>query len=257
MGADMMQWLENLAGPQYVPAILWTLGALAALLVVLIVIRVARGMSAGTFVAGGRNRKTRLAVMDATAVDSHRRLVLVRRDDVEHLLLIGGSNDIVIEQNIRLSAPVRRPAPPEALPAQPAQQPRPRPPEPIAAPPAPRPVIPSAPAERPQPLPVSRTASPPPPVQQRPSEPVTAARPQPKPLAPPTQLVVPAPASRVAAPANPSDDTLDAGLLQELELTLENERAKTPPQRPDTNRPEPTLEDEMAKLLGELSSPKK
>ncbi len=38
--------------------------------------------------------------MDAAAVDSRRKLVLIRRDDVEHLLLIGGPTDVVVEQNI-------------------------------------------------------------------------------------------------------------------------------------------------------------
>ena len=36
-----------------------------------------------------RGRMPRLAVIDAAAVDGRRRLVLVRRDNVEHLLLIG------------------------------------------------------------------------------------------------------------------------------------------------------------------------
>ena len=79
----MLQWLDNVAGPGYVAAILWTFAALILLVVVLLVIKVVRNLTFGTFVAGGRNRKTRLAVMDATAVDSHRRLVLVRRDDIE------------------------------------------------------------------------------------------------------------------------------------------------------------------------------
>src|SRR5690606_34087379 len=52
-----------------------------------------------------RDRRTRLAVLDVAAVDSRRRLVLVRRDEVEHLIMIGGPSDIVVEQNIR-----RRPA---------------------------------------------------------------------------------------------------------------------------------------------------
>jgi hypothetical protein len=60
------------------------------------------------FIAGGRGRKARLAVMDAAPVDNHRRLVLVRRDDVEHLLMIGDAGDIVIEQNIRIGAPAGR-----------------------------------------------------------------------------------------------------------------------------------------------------
>ena len=37
-----------------------------------------------------RGRMPRLAVIDAAAVDGRRRLVLVRRDNVEHLIMIGG-----------------------------------------------------------------------------------------------------------------------------------------------------------------------
>ena len=105
----MFQWFESVAGSTYASAMLWTLAALVLLLVVLVLIKIVRSLTFGTFVAGGRNRKTRLAVMDAAAVDSQRRLVLVRRDDVEHLVLIGGANDLVIEQNIRLAAPLLRP----------------------------------------------------------------------------------------------------------------------------------------------------
>ena len=55
-----------------------------------------------------RGRQPRLAVIDAAAVDGRRRLVLIRRDNVEHLLMIGGPSDVVIEPNIvRAGAPVR------------------------------------------------------------------------------------------------------------------------------------------------------
>src|SRR5437899_11246198 len=47
-----------------------------------------------------RGRMPRLAVIDAAAVDGRRRLVLVRRDNIEHLLMIGGPTDIVVEANI-------------------------------------------------------------------------------------------------------------------------------------------------------------
>jgi hypothetical protein len=53
-------------------------------------------------------------VIDAAAVDGRRRLVLVRRDNVEHLLMIGGPADLVVEPNIvraRRSA-TRRPRAP-------------------------------------------------------------------------------------------------------------------------------------------------
>src|SRR5438105_6879988 len=47
-----------------------------------------------------RGRQPRLGVIDAAVVDGRRRLVLIRRDNVEHLLMIGGPSDIVVEQNI-------------------------------------------------------------------------------------------------------------------------------------------------------------
>jgi hypothetical protein len=54
-----------------------------------------------------RGRMPRLAVIDAAAVDGRRRLVLVRRDNIEHLLMIGGPTDIVVEPNIVRATPGR------------------------------------------------------------------------------------------------------------------------------------------------------
>ncbi len=47
-----------------------------------------------------RGRENRIEVLDATAVDPKRRLILVRRDHVEHLVMIGGANDLVVESGI-------------------------------------------------------------------------------------------------------------------------------------------------------------
>ncbi|HZP69355.1 MAG TPA: flagellar biosynthesis protein FliO [Pseudolabrys sp.] len=47
-----------------------------------------------------RGRQPRLAVIDAATVDGRRRLVLIRRDNIEHLLMIGGPTDLVVEANI-------------------------------------------------------------------------------------------------------------------------------------------------------------
>lgn len=49
---------------------------------------------------GPQGRQPRLAIVDAASVDARRRLVLIRRDNTEHLLMIGGPTDIVIEPNI-------------------------------------------------------------------------------------------------------------------------------------------------------------
>ncbi len=51
-------------------------------------------------------------MIEATAVDSRRRLVLVRRDNVEHLIMLGGPTDLVVEANIvRAQAATTRDAP--------------------------------------------------------------------------------------------------------------------------------------------------
>ena len=63
-----------------------------------------RNRPSSPFIRGGKNRQPRLAVLDAAAIDTRRRLVLVRRDDVEHLIMIGGPTDVVIESRIASAA---------------------------------------------------------------------------------------------------------------------------------------------------------
>lgn len=59
-----------------------------------------------------RERTRRLMVIDAAVVDARRRVVLIRRDNVEHLVLIGGPTDVVIESRIGAETP---PAAPPAV----------------------------------------------------------------------------------------------------------------------------------------------
>ena len=47
-------------------------------------------------------RGSRLGVSEHYEIDNERRLVLVRRDDREHLLLIGGNQEIVVEAGIEV-----------------------------------------------------------------------------------------------------------------------------------------------------------
>ena len=97
--------------------------------------------------ARGRNR--RLSVVDTLAIDQKRQLLIVRRDDTEHLILTGGPQDLVVETGIAVPetpqpAPVRRSLPTlgarrpnttGSQPAAPAPQPEPHPaPEPHARP---------------------------------------------------------------------------------------------------------------------------
>ena len=47
-----------------------------------------------------RSRQPRLGIVDTFQLDRQRQLVIIRRDSVEHLLLLGGTNDVVVESNI-------------------------------------------------------------------------------------------------------------------------------------------------------------
>ncbi len=53
-----------------------------------------------TTAAIGPTGKRRLAVVETAYVDGKSRLVLVRRDDREHLLVIGPAGPVVVEANI-------------------------------------------------------------------------------------------------------------------------------------------------------------
>ena len=142
-----------------------------------------------------RGRMPRLAVIDAAAVDGRRRLVLVRRDNIEHLLMIGGPTDIVVESNIVRASQAR-----EQLPQRTGLPPAPASPEasrivplpdtawneaeavraeardqhhepPLMPEPPPRPVRPSFADELRRPVPQ--------PVERRSSEPLTGFAPEP------------------------------------------------------------------------------
>lgn len=47
-----------------------------------------------------RSANRRLGVVEVTPLDGRRRLLLVRRDDTEHLLLIGPTSELLIEAGI-------------------------------------------------------------------------------------------------------------------------------------------------------------
>ena len=109
----MYNWIEstfNVSGgaTQVIAAIL---ALIAVLLLFSIFVFVLKRLT-GANTPQNRSRQPRIAVMDSTNVDARRQLILIRRDNVEHLLLVGGPSDLVVEQNIVRNAPVaaQRPA---------------------------------------------------------------------------------------------------------------------------------------------------
>ena len=136
MGSVSMNYLTNLLGPN-APLAATFIVAFAAVLVLIgltaWIFRLLRGRGLGIG-SGGRGRQPRLAVLDYADVDQRRKLVLIRRDNVEHLLLLGGPTDVVVETSIVRGMPVQAsaltrepaaPAPAYVEPDPPVPQPRP------------------------------------------------------------------------------------------------------------------------------------
>jgi flagellar biogenesis protein FliO len=96
----MREVLEPIFGETGAIVAQFVITLVVVLLLIAVVVWLVRRYSGGAFISGGRGRLPRLAIVDAMAVDGRRRLVLVRRDNVEHLLLIGGPSDIVVEPTI-------------------------------------------------------------------------------------------------------------------------------------------------------------
>ncbi len=48
-----------------------------------------------------RNNNRRIEIIDNISIDAKRRLILIKRDDIEHLVILGATSDILIEQNIK------------------------------------------------------------------------------------------------------------------------------------------------------------
>lgn len=101
----------------YLPMIVIILAAIAVLVLAVMIFK--------SFNSRVRGRKgSRLGISEYYELDKTRRLVLVRRDDVEHLMLVGGAQDVVIESSIP-SAMMGQPAIPPAQEPQLRTAPRP------------------------------------------------------------------------------------------------------------------------------------
>lgn len=168
----MRQTLQTLFGFELSSGLRWIIAFAVVLLLVALLGFFLRRMSGGRLKfkgqSGGRTRQPRLGVVDVYDLDRQRQLILVRRDNVEHLVMIGGASDVVVETNIvRSGGRVAVPLPSESLAERPlalepesrphaAEEPRPLPPSPVPAPSVPvepvplppRPITPPAPPPR-------------------------------------------------------------------------------------------------------------
>ncbi len=104
--------------------------AVALLFVVALILLIAWVMRRVGFggLAPAASRQRRLGIVEALPLDAKRRLVLVRRDDQEHLLLLSAQGDLVVERGAPSGfrgalAQAAPPAPPPPAPGPVAPQP--------------------------------------------------------------------------------------------------------------------------------------
>jgi flagellar protein FliO/FliZ len=72
----------------------------AAIVAVAVIVRKMMQGPGLTGLLAPKKSQRRLDVVEQTVIDAKRRLVLIRRDNVEHLVMTGGPVDIVIESGI-------------------------------------------------------------------------------------------------------------------------------------------------------------
>ena len=94
----MPTWLNKILDSQFVMIGLAGLAFLIALWLVIVIVRMMTGGRLRFNAA--RTRQARLGIVDAFDLDRQRQLIIVRRDNTEHLIMIGGPNDLVIESEI-------------------------------------------------------------------------------------------------------------------------------------------------------------
>ena len=180
-GLKMIEWFNSVLGEAVGTYAAIGVGLLIVIILIVILLRILRSFTGGMF---GNKSQNRLGVIEAAAVDNKRRLVLVRRDNVEHLIMIGGTSDILVEAGINRSAPAPRPPQPQS----------------------PKSMATSAPAQKTAPAPAPTPARAPAPTQSAAPQAAT-----PKPAAPTNTQATPAAAPAQATPAaTPAQATVPA-----------------------------------------------
>lgn len=193
-----------------------------------------------------RGRQPRIALMDSATVDARRRLVLVRRDNVEHLLLIGGPSDVVVEQNIVRNAPLSTGRP--AVHQSPAQNAFQAASPSLKVPTAPGPDIPLAPTDR------TPDPEPPAPVVPAPARTAGAAAAQ---VMPTARFDAPPAVKTFSAPSAAPEPTIDRDDIKAVKPARSGPLSAAAPETaaPPLKLPENQTENPPEKLTAKLSQP--
>jgi hypothetical protein len=111
-----LQWLQSVFGSEGSPIVQYVVIFAVIFTALAAIVFTVRRLTGRSLALPGRTpargRQPRLGIVDVYELDRARQLILLRRDNVEHLLLVGGPNDVVVERNIQRT---QRPLPEATL----------------------------------------------------------------------------------------------------------------------------------------------
>ncbi|WP_375649963.1 hypothetical protein [Bartonella sp. OT172YNZD] len=104
----MYIWLSEQIGVSAAKITISFLFFIITIVAITIIILFLRRLSMRRFNINGKKSLSRLALCEVISIDRARRLVLVRCDEKEYLLLIGGLTDVVVESDITSTSKIQK-----------------------------------------------------------------------------------------------------------------------------------------------------
>ncbi|WP_375616604.1 hypothetical protein [Bartonella sp. AP58NXGY] len=104
----MYIWLSDQIGVSAANITISFLLFIITIAAITIIIVFLRRLKTKRFSVNRKKSPVRLAICEAISIDRVRRLVLVRCDNKEHLLLIGGLTDVVVESDITGTSKIQK-----------------------------------------------------------------------------------------------------------------------------------------------------
>ncbi|WP_375629391.1 MULTISPECIES: hypothetical protein [unclassified Bartonella] len=104
----MYIWLSEQIGVSAAKITISFLFFIITIVAITIIILFLRRLSTKRFSINRKKSLSRLALCEVISIDRARRLVLVRCDNKEHLLLIGGLTDVVVESDITGTSKIQK-----------------------------------------------------------------------------------------------------------------------------------------------------
>jgi flagellar protein FliO/FliZ len=88
--------IDNVSYLKFFSALLFVLGLIGGIALL------AKKLGMGNRGPMRRDKNSRLSIIETMQLDAKRRIILIRRDDKEYMLLIGGVTELVVDGNLKI-----------------------------------------------------------------------------------------------------------------------------------------------------------